>query len=493
VATVALDGEGRCGNEEATKTPEGALRDSEERNVELGEPASAPAYGVGAEANHRRPVPRPRLVVRSLRRDPIGVFAALEQEQGDLAQVRFGRNEFFLVSHPDLIKRVLVSHERDYVREAYAYKSWRRPRFERPSGLLQPHSDADAHLRARRALQPLFRRSEVDAHWSDLVAIARAESATWRDGTTIDFVAQISNLVLPLVSLVPFGRRADLPINELVTNLRICVGSMVDVTSARHELASRLRLRRMTRLAEARERIFDVLTPILAEARVEPGGRGLPDTLVGLAESEGLDEHALLLEAYGHLVNSPDTSISALCWILYVLAEHPATRTRLQEELDTAATSGRDGPLPADLPFTRAVIAETLRLHPPTWRLKRRALVDHELAGRKVRAGDHVWISPPIVHRDQRWWPDADRFLPERWLEMRGRPEPFTYIPFGAGPRKCLGEQIAWRELTAILLAVLERWELSLAPGTKLVPHAGTTFRPRGDIYVRIRQRDCAA
>ena len=416
----------------------------------------------------------------------------MKRTEGDVARVRFGRSDFFLASHPDEIKRVLISHERDYVRDAYAYKSWRStPRFVPPAGLLQPHSDPDVHLRARRALQPVFRRARVDAHWPALVEMALQGTAGWSDGAEIDVVSEASKIVLRLVTHVHFGGDLDVPIEELVTDLRLCAGATVDVSSGWHELSSRARLGRLRRVASARERTLATLGRRLEASRGREGD-DLATVLVRLADAEGLSEHELLLEAYGHVVNSADTSVSTFAWAVHLLSDHPAALDRLRHELDAAVSA--DGPDHDAMPYTRAVIAETLRLYPSTWRIKRRALVDHELGGRSVRRGAHVWVSPPLVHRDERWWPEPHRFLPERWLsESRAVRVPLTYLPFGAGSRKCLGEQIAWRELTALLLAVLGRWELSRVSGAKVVPHAGPTLRPKGGVKVRLRRRQAAA
>ena len=457
---------------------EGARVRPQQRALAVAERLREPA----AAGSRRRPG-----VVRSLRRDPIGFFERLKREQGDVARARFGRSDFFLVSRPDLIKRIVASHARDYVREGFAYKSWRRaPQFAPPRGLLQPSADHDVHLRARRALQPVFRRRRVDAHWPDLLRMAEDGIAGWRDGEVVDVVTEARRLVLPLVSSVHFTQEIDLPMPELVAKLRTVADATVDATSWSLELRTRLLPRRIVEAADARQDVLDALARSIARTRRD-GGTGDDDlfaVLVEIGDAEGLSDDDIVLEAFGHLLNSPDTTVSAFAWTMYLLATNPLALACARDELDAVAGE----PSHADLPYTIAVLSESLRLYPPSWRLKRRALVEHELDGHRIRVGAHVWASPTIVHRDERWWRHADAFLPERWLGGP-RPEPYTFMPFGGGNRKCLGEQLSWRTLTALLVAVLGRFDIAYAGASPAIPAAGSTLQPLGGMPVHLRRR----
>jgi cytochrome P450 len=316
--------------------------------------------------------------------------------------------------------------------------------------------------------------------------MARAGIGDWRDDVVVDAVTEARRVVLPLVSSVHFTQQLDLPMPELVSKLRTVADAMVDATSFSLELRVRVFPRRIVEAAEARQSVLDSLARSIARTRRD-GGTGDDDLfalLIEIGDAEGLSDDEIVQEAFGHLFNSPDTTVSAFAWTTYLLATHPSALAQVREELDAVAGE----PTPEQLPYTIAVLSESLRLYPPSWRLKRRALVDHELDGHRIRAGAHVWASPTVVHRDERWWPHPTAFLPERWL-TGARPEQYTYMPFGGGNRKCLGEQLSWRTLTALLIAVLGRWDIAYAGTAPAVPAASSTLQPLGGMPIHVRRR----
>jgi cytochrome P450 len=197
----------------------------------------------------------------------------------------------------------------------------------------------------------------------------------------------------------------------------------------------------------------------------------------GMSDVQLRDEVITLLLA-GH-----ETTANALAWAWFLLSGAPDVEARLHAEVD--ALGDRD--LGADdlirLPYTRAVLAETMRLYPPAWIVGRRALDAYQVGGYVLAPRTIVLMSQWIVHRDPRWWPSADSFQPERWLpggsaNDPGRPR-FSYFPFGAGTRVCIGEQFAWMEGVLALATFARRWRLRLAPGHRVVPQPIVTLRAK--------------
>jgi cytochrome P450 len=188
-----------------------------------------------------------------------------------------------------------------------------------------------------------------------------------------------------------------------------------------------------------------------------------------------LRDEALTLFLAGH-----ETTANALAWTWHLLALHADAESRLHAELD-AALAGR---LPtADdltrLPYTRAVLAESMRLYPPAWTIGREPLDEFEAGGYRIRAGTVVLVSPWITHRDPRWWPEPERFDPGRWTPEREAEQPrFAYFPFGGGPRKCIGEGFAWTEGILVLATLAQRWRFRHAPGTEVGRQPLITLRP---------------
>jgi cytochrome P450 len=223
----------------------------------------------------------------------------------------------------------------------------------------------------------------------------------------------------------------------------------------------------------------DLLAMLMAADDDGPGGRG-----GGMTDRQLRDE-AMTIFLAGH-----ETTANALTWSWYLLSQHPEAEARLHAELD-AVLGGRP-PAPGDaarLPYTRAVLAESMRLYPPAWVIGRRATEPYTVRGETLPARTVVLVSQYVVHRDPRWWPDAEAFRPERWAaEAPERPK-FAYFPFGAGTRVCIGEQFAWMEGVLLLATIAQRWRLRLAPGHPVAPQAIITLRPRHGMRMVVESR----
>jgi cytochrome P450 len=205
-----------------------------------------------------------------------------------------------------------------------------------------------------------------------------------------------------------------------------------------------------------------------------------------------LHDELLTLFLAGH-----ETTSNALTWTFYLLAQHPDAEARLHAELDAVLGPPGAGraPVPDDvpaLPYTRQVLAESMRLFPPAWVIGRRATEAFEIGGYAVPARTVVLTSQWVVHRDPRWFADPLRFDPARWApEAAAARHRFSYFPFGAGTRVCIGEQFAWTEGVLVLAAVARRWRLRLAAGEleRVRPEPIVTLRPRGGVRMRVEAR----
>jgi cytochrome P450 len=197
-------------------------------------------------------------------------------------------------------------------------------------------------------------------------------------------------------------------------------------------------------------------------------------------------DEAMTLFLAGH-----ETTANLLSWTWYLLSQHPAAEARLHAELD-AALGGRlptAGDL-AQLPYARMVLAESMRLYPPAWIVGRRAVEAVEIGGYSVRPRTIVLMSQYVTHRDARWFESPERFEPDRWLPERVAERPkFSYFPFGAGTRVCIGEQFAWMEGTLVLATLAQRWRLRLAPGHPVAVQPIITLRPKHGMRMTVHAR----
>jgi cytochrome P450 len=206
-----------------------------------------------------------------------------------------------------------------------------------------------------------------------------------------------------------------------------------------------------------------------------------------------LSDRELRDELIGLFAAGQETTASLLTWTLYFLANHPEVRSKLQAEVDAVLTSPL--PTPEQLPqlkYLKNVLAETLRIMPPTWGNVREAIADDVLEGRHVAAGSKLFFSPYLVHRDSRWHEHPKRYDPDRFA---GTDSPatlrrFTYFPFGAGPHHCIGKFLAELEATVVLAAIVRRYDLRLIPKHTVDYQETTTVQPRGGLPMTLVRRE---
>lgn len=190
------------------------------------------------------------------------------------------------------------------------------------------------------------------------------------------------------------------------------------------------------------------------------------------------------------LLAGHETTGAGLSWMWYLLARHPEVQERVREEA-AAVLNGRPPSLEdlTRLPYARAVVEETLRLYPPAWGMTRQAIGDDELGGYHIPGGSFVFLISHRVHRHPKFWPDPERFLPERFLGQtaQGRPR-FAYFPFGGGPHVCIGSGFAVMQMQIVLTTLVQRVHLSLISDRPIPPDALLSLRPGAPIHVNARQ-----
>jgi cytochrome P450 len=222
----------------------------------------------------------------------------------------------------------------------------------------------------------------------------------------------------------------------------------------------------------------DLLSMLLSAQDEEAGGRGMTDQQVR--------DEAMTIFLAGH-----ETTANALSWSWHLLSGAPEVEARLHEEIDRVL----QGRLPtiADLPalgFAEKVVTEAMRLYPPAWLIGRRAIDAYPLNGYVVPPRAIIVISPYVLHRDARYFPDPERFNPDRWTAaFKASLPPFAYVPFGGGARRCIGESFAWMELVLVLSTLAQRWRLAAVPGHRVVPQPVITLRMKHGLKMTVHER----
>jgi cytochrome P450 len=432
----------------------------------------------------------------ALQRDRLGFLDALAA-RGDAARVDVLGRPVWLLSDPATARSVLTAHQRAFTKSPIL----RQARVVLGDGLLT--AEGETHRRHRRLVQPAFHRARVTAYAEAMVDAADAELATWRDGELVDADAAVHRIALAVTGQTLFGA-------DTRAQAEVVRQAVADVLAAYPTallplggLLRRLPLPPVRRLHAGLGRIDDLVADLVARRRAEPGAARadllslLLDTRDehgdALSDAEVRDEVVTLLLA-GH-----ETTAALLAWTVHLLARHADVHARAAAEV--AALVDRPGaadlpsgrPLGAAaldrLPFTRAVVAEALRLYPPSYAITRQATEAVDLGGGvRIDAGDVVVVSPWVLHRDGRWWVQPRRFAPERWDGVDPRRPQRAYLPFGAGSRMCIGEGFAWTEAVLVVAALL-RGHVLEATGPFPRPAAALTLRPGGGGPLRVRAR----
>ena len=409
----------------------------------------------------------------------------------ELAHFRIGREHAYLVGTPELVRELFGP----LGRLGRKGRGLEHTRMLLGDGLLT--SEGDLHRRQRRLIQPAFHATRIDAYARAMHTSAAElpERAGWTDGAVRDMTEDMAALTLRIVGQTLFA--ADLTDDSTAVSAAMgtLLGRFQRVMLPGAAVLNRLPLPSTRVLTSAIGELDAVVDRLIAEQR---GGLGDDGTVLALLlrarDEDGrpmpdrlVRDEVLTLMLAGH-----ETTANALAWTWLLLDRNPAAADRLHAELDAAPSR----PRLAELPYTHAMVAESMRLYPPAWVIGRRMIADVTLAGWSIPAGSLVLASQWVTHRDQRWWPDARAFVPERWLTEDGRYDEAApgqprgaYFPFGLGRRVCIGESFAWTEAVLVLAALARDWAPSLVPGHTVALRPAVTLRPLYGLRMVLHRR----
>jgi cytochrome P450 len=428
------------------------------------------------------PALSPLKAYRMRRKDVLGMLTNVAREHPRLAHLKVLKESVYLVSDPELVRDVLVVKARSVKKGSG---------FERAIPFLGEGlftNDGEVHKRHRRALQPAFHHERIREYGELMVEIGRR--LPWKDGERVDFAEEMGRLTLSVATETLFGKNID---DTDVINAREALHDFVGVFQRLGSPYVALLLRMPTPLRKkfeaSRKRFDEVLDRLVVRRREQAEDDFLTMLLdSGLTDAEVFDEVRTFVPA------AHETTANALTWTLWMLHEHPDVVAKLHAELDAlpGLPEAEDYP---KLQYTRAVVAEALRMFPPIYVIGRRALEDVEIDGYTVPAGARLLTSPWVSHRDPRWWGgDAANFRPERWLDKDGKfdlanpGQPrLAYFPFGAGPRVCIGESFAWMETVLVIGTIMREWNFKIEE--EAVPYPGPMLRTAGPVYATLSRR----
>lgn len=414
---------------------------------------------------------------------------AMARDYGDIAHYKIGPQHLFFFNHPDLIRDVLITNQKNF------HKSRGLERAKRLLGNGLLTSEGEFHLRQRRLAQPAFHRQRIAAYGSTMVEFTQRARARWTDGSTLDMHAEMMRLTLDIVAKTLFDADVDAEAAEIGRAMTTAFESFNYAMVPFTEYLDHLPIPPVRRFNNARDRLDKTIYRMIAERRASGSDRGDLLSMLLLAhdtegDGTGMSDLQLRDEALTIFLAGHETTANALTWTWCLLSQNPDVEKRFHAEIDLLNDIPPTMEDLARLSYTRMVLAESMRLYPPAWAIGRRALEPFQARDFTIPAGAVVLMSQYVMHRDPRYFPDPERFDPERWTPEAQASRPrFSYFPFGGGARVCIGEQFAWMEGILLLATIAQQWRMKLAPDQIVDVQPLITLRPRHGMTMKLERR----
>ncbi len=419
--------------------------------------------------------------------DPLAFGLDIARQYGDIAYYKAGPLHVYQLAHPDLARQILVEQPEKFVKSRFIKRAFRPFAGE---GLLT--SDGALWKQQRKLIRPAFHHGRLASYGDIMMARALHMDDSLEDAHAIEIDVEMAKVTLGIVVESLFGANFTRESDE-ITGLMVAV-----LNAANHRLNTVLRLpswmptRRNLREKRALARLDEMLHAVIATRRASGEQKEdlLSVLLAAVDEESGtrMSDQQLRDEMMTLFMAGHETTANALTWTWYLLSQHPDVEAKLVGELDQVL--GGRAPTAADLPnlpYTEMVVREVLRLYPPAPGVAREPIEDVDIGGYVIPKGSLVMVNTYALQRDPRFFEDPERFDPERFVRgWEERVPRYAYLPFGGGPRICIGNGFAMMEARLILATLAQRCRLSLEPGQTVVPVQLVTVRPKDRVRMRV-------
>lgn len=429
-------------------------------------------------------------VMPEFTRDTLG-FITRCRDYGDVVRMRFLYQMVHFIYHPADIEGVLSTNARNFIKA----RTLRTPFFRRLVGNGLLTSEGNEWRRQRRLAQPAFHRQRISSYGDVMVEYAQRLVAGWQPGEIREIHRDMMRLTLEIAAKTLFNADVSGEADKVGQLLSLMVKPFASQATVKWILDNRLPTRAHREFFAAVKEIDEIVYRIIGERRSSGRDHGdlLSMLLAAHDEDDGsqmtdrqLRDEVMTLFLAGH-----ETTALTLSWTWYLLAQSPQAEEKFHAELDEVL--GDRLPTMVDLPrlkFTEMIAKESMRLYPPAFGVGREALEECEIGGYRVPAGSQLFMFQWVTQRDPRFFPEPEKFYPERWTEEFSNSIPkYAYFPFGGGPRACIGNYFAMMEIVLVLATIGQRFRFSLPPDHSVSLLPAMSLRPKNGIRVVVNRR----
>jgi cytochrome P450 len=421
-------------------------------------------------------------------RDRLG-FLMKAAQYGQVVKYPIANIAFYQINHPEGIKRVLQDNHHNYIKgEMFDFVR------EVVDGLLT--LEGQSWLHQRRMMQPIFHRQHISEFGPQITEATLRMLNRWQpralSGKELELTHEMTHLTMQIVTRALFGSA----VVDEQNRISQAIATVLNHISFRYDVPFYPTLKVPTlhnlRVRSAIRAIDQIIYGIIQNRQNQP--EEINDLLSLLMQAREAESGAVMTiqqlrdEVLTFFIAGHETTAVLLSWVFYLLGKHPQVEERLYAEIEhvlgSKTPAAEDYP---NLPYTRMVLEETLRLYPPAWITNRTAVAEDQICGYTIPAGATVAISPYVLQHHPDFWEQPEKFEPQRFSpeQVAKRPH-FVHFPFGGGPRQCIGSGFAMLEACLVLVTMLQHYHFRLVPDQQVVAKPGVTLRPRDGIRVQI-------
>ncbi|MEI1277218.1 cytochrome P450 [Leptospira venezuelensis] len=422
--------------------------------------------------------------VSKLAKDPIGFFQVMQSKFGNSARFGLRQVVFHLITQPEDIKRVLQENNQNYHKGVF-YKELGRILGK---GLL--NSEGEFWKKQRKLIQPSFHKQRISEFVEIMAQETEKTSENWKKISSLDISKEMMRLTFAIVGRTLFRTEVESYAARIEHSLKIALELVTKRITKIFPLPFSWPTPDNLKLKRALKDMHSVVDELIAERKKNPSNDLISMLLEVRDEETGetMSESQVRDEAITLLLAGHETTANALSWGFYLLSKHPEICEKVREEANRVL--GNKTPTLEDvqkLTYTRKVLDEVLRLYPPAWVIERTAMGPDNIGGYDVETGTNISICIFNIHRNPDFWENPDKFDPDRFDEERSVDRPkYAYLPFGGGPRICIGNIFALTEATLILAMLVKNYKFQTDPNHPVVMEPLVTLRPKYGILLNI-------